>query len=64
MDHELELFGVLVRVDLDEAVPQRAVGDQPLETGRDLVKDVDQEVVIIIVTVINENNAILHFFSN
>ena len=66
LDDELSPSGVLGRLDRDDAFPQRAVGGQSLETGRDLAEDVDQPVVIkmIYVTVINENNAILHFFSN
>ena len=33
LNHELDLFGILVRADRNAAFPQRAVGGQPLETG-------------------------------
>ena len=64
LNRELELFWVLVRADRNAAFPQRAVGGQALETGRDLAEVVDQPVVIILVPVINENTARLFIQCN
>ena len=45
LNHEFDLFGVLVCVDHDEVFPQRVVGGQPLESLGDLAQDIGQEVV-------------------
>ena len=48
LNHEFDLFGVLVCVDHDEVFPQRVVGGQPLESLGDLAQDIGQEVVVIV----------------
>ena len=70
LNQELELFGVLVRLDRDVAFPQRAVGGQPLELGGDLAEDVDQPVVFMIFVIISviltvtESNSSLNTVQN
>ena len=48
LDHELDLFGALVRVDHDVAFPQRVVGGHPLESPGYLAEDVDEEVEVVV----------------